>query len=73
MEKNDIGLFYKNKTFFTSCLVHSKFNNEELALHLWDKKFNEKLGDHGEYETWENIFLLKEFKEYAVGDNLFKE
>lgn len=73
MEKNDIGLFYKNKTFFTSCLVHSKFNNEELALHLWDKKFNEKLGDHGDYETWENIFLLKEFKEIELSIETYNE
>ena len=73
MEKNDIGLFYKNKRFFTSCLIHSKFHSEDLAVHLWDRKFNENLGDQGDYETWENIFLLKEFKEIDIGIETYNE
>lgn len=68
MQEDDIALFYKNKKFFTSGLVLTKFHNRRFAKKLWNEKFNENLNI---IETWENMFLLKEIKEIDIEIDVF--
>ena len=68
MQEDDIALFYKNKKFFTSGLVLTKFHNRRFAKKLWNEKFNENLNI---IETWENMFLLKEIKEIDIEIDIF--
>ena len=63
MKPNDIGVFYKDKKFDNYCLILDKFNNKEFALQLWGEKFNKALDI---YETWENLFLIKDLKEIDI-------
>lgn len=68
MQEDDIALFYKNKKFFTSGLVLTKFHNKRFAKKLWNEKFNKNLKIT---ETWENMFLLKEIQEIDIGIDIF--
>ena len=54
MQPNDIGFFYRDNKFYSSCLIHEKFHNKNYALQLWGEKYNKRLKI---YETWENMFL----------------
>jgi len=70
MKPNDIGLFYRDRKFYSSFLVHDKFNNKDFAVRLWGEKFNKNLNKN---ETWENIFLIKDFKELNIPINVYNK
>lgn len=63
MEPDDIGLFYRDKKFYSFCLVQQKFHSKDFALKLWGEKFNKNLKI---YETWENMFLIKDIKDLDI-------
>lgn len=72
MQPDDIGFFYRDNKFFSSCLIHEKVHNKDFALQLWGEKYNERLKI---YETWENMFLIKDLEELNISievyNNLF--
>lgn len=72
MQPNDIGFFYRDNKFYSSCLIHEKFHNKNYALQLWGEKYNKRLKI---YETWENMFLIKDLEELNISievyNNLF--
>ena len=70
MEPNDIGLFYKDRKFYSFCLVHEKFHSKDFALKLWGEKFNKKLGIN---ETWENMFIIKDFKDLNISIDTYNK
>ncbi|URQ66597.1 hypothetical protein M9C83_08085 [SAR86 cluster bacterium] len=70
MEPNDIGLFYKDRKFYSFCLVHEKFHSKDFALKLWGEKFNKKLGIN---ETWENMFIIKDYKDLNISIDTYNK
>jgi len=71
MNRGDVCLFYRDKNFFSSCKVITKFKNKDFALHLW--KLNEKMPDMDPNETWENMFLLDEIKKISIPILMFNK
>ena len=70
MQPNDIGVFYKKNKFYKYCLILDKFHSKEFALELWGEKFNKDLNI---YETWENMFLLKDLKEIDISIDIVND
>lgn len=58
MNKGDICMMYRDKSFFSAGKIISNFKNKKLAEHLWKTK------DDG--ETWENMFLIDEVKKINI-------
>ena len=70
MNNDDICLFYRDRHFFTSCKVISKFKMRDFSIHLWGFKKDEKNIDSN--ETWENMFILDEIQKMCSSIILLK-
>lgn len=65
MQKDDICIMYRDKTFFSCGKITAKFKNKEFSEHLWGSKEDGQL--------WENMFLIDEIKEINVSLEVLKK
>ena len=71
MNRGDICLFYRDKSFFSAAKVICKFENYDFALDLWEGITRNP--DIDEKETWENMFLLDEIKQINIPVVMFNK
>ena len=71
MKNDDICLFYRDRHFFTSCKVISKFKMRDFSIHLWGFKKDKKNIDSN--ETWENMFILDEIQKINIPVSMFNK
>ena len=65
MQKDDICIMYRDKTFFSCGKITAKFKNKEFSEYLWGSKEDGQL--------WENMFLIDEIKEINVPLDVLKK
>lgn len=65
MQKDDICIMYRDKTFFSCGKITAKFKNKEFSKYLWGSKEDGQL--------WENMFLIDEIKEINVPLDVLKK